>query len=233
MKLNDEYLTVECAGETNQEYSLTPVYHRNYQAHIIRDVNYLHSRPRNTLIDRRPALVTRIIGTQTENTGIEMATQTSQEQTSIATQTSTIETPPSTSGTAVKFEKLRAALAKIEVPPRNAVKSKPTCGCYCESEDNNFIFTKCGHPFHAICLQKWMNSTYVEEYVDEIGETHVLGQYKNCKTVKYSRQFEVERRHGTCVSVNFKKEAGADQSFRCPVCREWQLESDVHKIYFN
>ena len=121
--------------------------------------NYLHSRPRNTLIDRRPALVTRIIGTQTENTGIEMATQTSQEQTSIATQTSTIETPPSTSGTAVKFEKLRAALAKIEVPPRNAVKSKPTCGCYCESEDNDFIFTKCGHPFHARCLQKWMNST--------------------------------------------------------------------------
>ena len=55
MKLNDEYLTVECAGETNHEYSLTPVYHRNYQAHIIRDVNYLHSRPRNTLIDRRPA----------------------------------------------------------------------------------------------------------------------------------------------------------------------------------
>ncbi len=102
---------------------------RNYQAHSIRNVNYLHSRARHVLVDRGPA----------------------------------------------------------------------------------FIFTKCGHLFHAKCIQIWINSTYAEENVDETGKTHILGRYKNCKQVKYSKQFEVERRHGTCVSVNYKKEANADQ----------------------
>ena len=47
------------------------------------------------------------------------------------TQTDTIETPPSTSGSEVKFEKLRAAFANSVIPPKNPVITKPTCGCYC------------------------------------------------------------------------------------------------------